>query len=164
MYKIYVSSFLCWCSVGAQTLFVHFMLLWFCERLFSAFFSLISLHSNILPQRDATLSDGCLFGGGAGNWARHFKDSSAFVTENCLCDHNADILWIRIFVKLSKRSNCTTTSDIIFRCIHPIFLINCLHLSLYLVLLVCWYSRSGWHTPPVPRLLHCSILYLVTLY
>lgn len=34
-----------------------FIWLWFSERLFSAFFSWISLPSNILPQRDATLSD-----------------------------------------------------------------------------------------------------------
>lgn len=87
-----VSSFLCWCSVGAQTPFVPFMLLWFSKRLFSAFFSLISLLSNILPQRDTALSDGCLFRVGTGNWVRHFEDNSAFVTENCLCDHNADIL------------------------------------------------------------------------
>lgn len=93
----------------------------FSKRLFSAFFifSLISHLSNILPQRDATLSDGCLFGVGTGNWVRRLGDNSAFVAENCLCDHNADILQIRTFRKLCQSSNFIINRDIISRCIHP---------------------------------------------
>ena len=75
--------FLCGCRVKAQAPFVPFMLLWFSKRLFSAFFSWILLLSSILPQRDATLSDGCLFRVGAGNWVRRFKDKKK--KKKCLC-------------------------------------------------------------------------------
>lgn len=56
-----------WCDSGlSHSPFLHSMLLWFSKRLFSELFSCFPLLSNILPQRVATLSDGCLFRVGAG--------------------------------------------------------------------------------------------------
>lgn len=54
------------------------------------------------------------------------KSTVPLLQKIVFCDHNADIIWIWIFVKLSKRSNCTTASDSL-QCIHPTFLISFIH-------------------------------------
>lgn len=99
------------CSIGATLLFLPLRCFWFfAEIIFSRLFfplslSLIPRLSDILPQRAAALSDGCLFRLGKGNWVRRLGDNGAFVAENCLCDCNADILQIRTFTKLCQSSN-----------------------------------------------------------
>lgn len=82
--------------------------------------SLIPRLSDILPQRATTLSDGCLFRLGKGNWVRRLGDNGAFVAENCLCDRNADIIQIRTFMKRRQSSNFVIINrGSISRCIHP---------------------------------------------
>lgn len=144
-----------WCDSGlSHSPFLHSTLLWFSKRLFSELFSCFPLLSNILPQSVATLSDGCLFRVGAGNWATLFKDENGFVTENCFWEHNADIFQIRngIFTQLSKSSYYKTNRQF-FKGLSISVLSSTSLASLFssfsdglsaffLVLFIGWYTQS----------------------